>query len=169
MRYFSLTIIFFSLALVTSSCKVSYSFSGANTGSLSTVSVQYFQDRSNLAPVNLPQAFTDALRDFIQRQSKLKLTNDLGEANFEGEIRIYDGQRPVALSGNDQASLNRFTIAVNVKYTNAQDPKQNFEQTFSQYQDYDSRRSFPEVEAELTGEIVKLIVEDIFNRAFVNW
>lgn len=169
MRYISLSLIFFALAIMSSSCKVSYSFSGASTGSLSTVSVQYFQDRSSLAPVNLPQAFTDELRDFIQSQTKLKLVNDLAEANFEGEIRIYDGQRPVAISGDDQASLNRFTIAVNVKYTNSLDPKLNFEQTFSQYQDYDSRRSFPEVEAELTEEIIKLIVEDIFNRAFVNW
>jgi hypothetical protein len=169
MRYINLTIIFFALAMVSSTCKVNYSFSGANTGNLSTVSVQYFQDRSSLAPVNLPQLFTDELRDFIQRQTKLKLINDLAEVNFEGEIRIYDGQRPVAISGNDEASLNRFTIAVNVKYTNSKDPKLNFEQTFSQYQDYDSRRSFQEVESELTGEIVKLIIEDIFNRAFVNW
>jgi hypothetical protein len=169
MRYIGLSILFFALTLISSSCKVNYSFSGASTGSLSTVSVQYFQDRSNLAPVNLAQTFTDELRDFIQRQTKLSLINGLAEANFEGEVRIYDGQRPVAISGNDQASLNRFTIAVNIKFTNSQDPKQNFEQTFSQYQDYDSRRSFQEVESELTGEIVKLIVEDIFNRAFVNW
>jgi len=133
------------------------------------VSVQYFQDRSNLAPINLAQTFTDELRDFIQRQTKLSLINGIAEANFEGEIRIYDGQRPVAISGDDQASLNRFTIAVNIKYTNSEDTKLNFEQTFSQYQDYDSRRSFQEVESELTGDIVKLIVEDIFNRAFVNW
>jgi hypothetical protein len=169
MKFISLPLIFFASVFILPSCKISYSFSGATTGSLSTVSVQYFQDRSNLAPVNLPQAFTDGLRDFIQRQTKLKLINGLAEANFEGEIRIYDGQRPVAISGDDQASLNRFTIAVNVRYTNTQDPKLNFEQTFSQYQDYDSRKSFPEVEAELTEEIVKLIVEDIFNRAFVNW
>jgi hypothetical protein len=168
-RYIGISILFFALTLILSSCKVSYSFSGASTGNLSTVSVQYFQDRSSLAPVNLAQTFTDGLRDFIQRQTKMTLINGLAEANFEGEIRIYDGQRPVAISGNDQASLNRFTIAVNVKYTNSQDSKQNFEQTFTQYQDYDSRRSFSEVESELTGEIVKLIIEDIFNRAFVNW
>lgn len=169
MRYISLSIIFFAITVILSSCKINYSFSGANTGKLSTASVQYFLDRSNLAPVNLAQTFTDELRDFIQRQTKLTLINGVAEANFEGEIRVYDGQRPVAISGNDQASLNRFTIAVNIKYTNSQDPKLNFEQTFSQYQDYDSRRSFQEVESELTGEIVKLIIEDVFNRAFVNW
>lgn len=169
MRYPGLLILYFILTIIDSSCKISYSFSGSSTGSLSTVSVQYFQDRSNLAPVNLAQTFTDELKDFIQRQTKLSMVNGIAEANFEGEIRIYDGQKPVAISGNDQASLNRFTIAVNIKYTNAKDPKLSFEQTFTQFQDYDSRKSFQEVESELSGEIVKLIVEDIFNKAFVNW
>jgi len=169
MRHSNLYILLFILIAVPSSCKISYSFSGANTGSLRTVSVQYFQDRSNLAPVNLAQTFTDDLKDFIQRQTKLTVINGVAEANFEGEVRVYDGQKPVAISGNDQASLNRFTIAVNIKYTNSKDSKLNFEQTFTQYQDYDSRKSFQEVESELSGDIVDLIVEDIFNRAFVNW
>ncbi|MBL7113091.1 MAG: LptE family protein [Bacteroidales bacterium] len=151
------------------SCKVSYSFSGASTGNLETVSVQYFVDRSNLAPPNLPQIVTDELKDMIQSQTKLTLINGLAEANFEGEVRIYDGQRPVAISGDDVASLNRFTIAVKVKYTNSLDPDLDFEETFSQYQDYDSKMSFQNVENELSEDIVKQIIEDIFNRAFVNW
>jgi hypothetical protein len=150
-------------------CKISYSFSGANTGNLETVSVQYFVDRSNLAPPNLPQVVTDELRDMIMRQTSLTMINGLAEANFEGEIRTYDGMRPVAISGDDVASLNRFTISVKVKYSNSLDPDLNFEETFSQYQDYDSKRSFQDVESELTEEIVKQIIEDIFNRAFVNW
>ena len=150
-------------------CKVSYSFSGASTGNLETVSVQYFVDRSNLAPPNLPQTVTNALKDMIQRQTKLTMINGLAEANFEGEIRIYDGQRPVAISGDDVASLNRFTIAVKVKYSNSLDPDLDFEETFSQYQDYDSKRSFQDVENELSEDIIDQIIEDIFNRAFVNW
>jgi hypothetical protein len=165
-RIILITILF---AVILQACKVSYSFSGASTGNLETVSVQYFVDRSNLAPPNLSQFVTDELKDMIQRQTKLILINGLAEANFEGEIRIYDGQRPVAISGDDVASLNRFTIAVKVKYNNALDPDLNFEETFSQYQDYDSRRSFQEVESELSEDIVKQIIEDIFNRAFVNW
>lgn len=169
MRYTGLSVVFCTLVIILPSCKVSYSFSGASTGALSTVSVQYFQDRSTLAPVTAAQRITDALKDYIQSQTKLKMVNGMGDANFEGEIRVYDGQRPVAISGDDQASLNRFTITVFVKYTNSQDQKLSFEQTFSQFQDYDSRRSFQEVEDDLTAEIVKLIIEDIFNRAFVNW
>jgi hypothetical protein len=164
-----IVIVIISFALLLQACKVSYSFTGANTGNLETVSVQYFVDRSNLAPPNLPQYVTDELKDMIQSQTKLNLVNGLAEANFEGEVRIYDGQRPVAISGDDVASLNRFTIAVKVKYTNSLDPDMDFEETFSQYQDYDSKMSFQNVENELKEDIVKQIIEDIFNKAFVNW
>lgn len=169
MSLIRLLIIFLFFVASASSCKVSYSFSGASTSNLSTASVQYFQDRSNLAPPNLAQTFTDELKDFIQRQTKLILINGIADANFEGEIRIYDGQRPVAISGDDLATLNRFTIAVKIKYTNSKDPDQNFDETFTQYQDYDSRSSFQDVETELSETIIKQIIEDIFNRAFVNW
>jgi len=165
-RLFILLLFFLTSAV---SCKVNYSFSGASTGNLNTVAVQYFQDRSNLAPPTLAQTFTDELKDFIQRQTKLTLINGAADANFEGEIRIYDGQRPVAISGDDLATLNRFTIAVRIKYTNAKDPEQSFQETFTHYQDYDSKSSFQEVESELIETIVKQIIEDVFNRAFVNW
>ena len=169
MPFVRLLILFLFLLTTASSCKVSYSLSGANTGNLETVAVQYFQDHSNLAPPVLAQTFTDELKDFIQRQTKLVLINGVADANFEGEIRIYDGQRPVAISGDDIATLNRFTISVRIKYTNSKDPEQNFDQTFSHYQDYDSRSSFQDVESELSETIVERLIEDIFNKAFVNW
>jgi len=150
------------------SCKVSYSFSGANTGNLETVSVQYFPNRASIVKPTLNQYFTDELRDICQRQTSMKIVSDLGQANFEGEITTYS-TRPVAISGSEQASLNRFSISIRVKYTNSLDPDLNFDQTFTHYEDYDSSQSLDAVEGELTELIIERIVEDIFNRAFVNW
>jgi hypothetical protein len=65
--------------------------------------------------------------------------------------------------------MNRFTITVKVKFTNAADPDMSFEQSFSRYEDYSSSLDLSNVEAELSENIIKMIVEDIFNRAFVNW
>jgi len=65
--------------------------------------------------------------------------------------------------------LNRFTIGINVKFTNIIEPEQDFEKVFSRYQDYDSSKDLSDVEAELTEAIIKQITEDIFNQAFVNW
>jgi hypothetical protein len=150
------------------SCKISYSLSGANTGQLKTVSVQYFPNRASIIKPTLSQYITDELRDKCQRQTSLALVNDFGEANFEGEITAYT-TRPIAISGNETASLNRFSISVKVKYTNTLDPDANFEETFTQYEDYDSSRSLDQVEGELSEVIVERIIEDIFNKAFVNW
>jgi hypothetical protein len=65
--------------------------------------------------------------------------------------------------------MNRFTITVKVKFTNSADPDMSFEQSFSRYEDYNSSLDLSQVETELSENIIEMIVEDIFNRAFVNW
>jgi len=65
--------------------------------------------------------------------------------------------------------MNRFTITVRVRFTNAVDPDLSYDQSFSRYEDYDSALDLSQVEKELSDKIVELLVEDIFNRAFVNW
>lgn len=164
---------FFLLALIVSlpafiSCKISYSFTGASTTGLVSVSVQYFQNRASLVQPGLSQVLTDALIDKCKAQTNLGIVNGLGDANFEGEIVDYN-TRPLTVSADAQAAVNRFTIAVKVKFTNSVDPDLSYEQTFSRYADYDSRRDLSEVEVELSEEIIELIVEDVFNRAFANW
>jgi hypothetical protein len=150
------------------SCKVSYSFTGASTQGLSTVSVQYFQNRANLVQPGLSQNLTDALIDKCKSQTDLRITNGLGDANFEGEITDYN-TRPYTVSADAEAAVNRFTITVKVKFTNAVDPDLSFEQSFSRYEDYDSSLDLSQVEDELSAKITEMIIEDIFNRAFVNW
>jgi hypothetical protein len=149
-------------------CSVSYKFTGASTVGLRTVSIQYFQNRAPLVQPGLAQYITDALIDKCKSQTNLKYTNDVGDVNFEGEIKDYN-TRPLTVAADAMAAMNRFTITVNVKYTNSVDPELSFEQTFSRYQDYDSNLDLSQVEKDLSDKIVEMIVEDIFNQAFVNW
>jgi Lipopolysaccharide-assembly len=162
------------LLLVTSvagltGCKVSYSFSGASISpQVKTVSVQYFQNRASLVQPGLSQDLTDALKDKCQSQTNLQSVNGIGDVNFEGEISDYN-TRPQTVAADAQAALNRFTISVKVKFTNSVDPDLSFEQTFSRYEDYNSNLDLSQVEKDLSDKIVEMIVEDIFNQAFVNW
>lgn len=167
MRHHSFLLILL-FPLLSGSCKISYSFSGANTGALSTVSVQYFQNRAALAPPTLSQYFSEEYRDLCERQTNMELVNGTGDAHFEGEITVYS-TRAMAISGTDRAALTRFTIGIRVRYTNALDDELSFDQTFSQYRDFESNLSFESVKADLTEEIIEEIAEDIFNKAFVNW
>ena len=135
---------------------------------MKTVSIQYFQNRASLVQPGLSQNLTDALIDKCKAQTSLNIVNGLGDANFEGEITDYN-TRPLTVSADATAAMNRFTITVKVKFTNSIDPDKSFEQTFSRYEDYNSSLDLSQVEAELSKNILELIVEDIFNRAFVNW
>lgn len=145
-----------------------YSFSGASTTGLKTVSVQYFQNRANLVQPGLSQYITDALIDKCKAQTRLGVVNGLGDANFEGEITEYSTS-PLTVAADAQAATNRFKISVKIKFTNSVNPALSFEQVFSRFEDYDSNLDLSAVESDLSEKIVELLIEDIFNKAFVNW
>ncbi len=155
--------------MIPSSCKVSYSFSGASISPLvKTVSVQYFQNRAPIVQPGLSENLTDALIDKCKAQTSLATVNGVGDVNFEGVITDYN-TRPLTVAADAQAAMNRFTITVKVKFTNSVDPDLSFDQTFSGYQDYNSNLDLSQVEGDLSTTIVGQIVEDVFNQAFVNW
>jgi hypothetical protein len=149
-------------------CKITYSFTGASTEGLKTVSIQTFQNRASLVQPGLSRNITDALIDKCKAQTNLKIVTGLGDANFEGSITDYN-TKPLTVGADAQAATNRFTITVHVKFTNSIKPDNNFEQNFSRYEDYSSNQELSAVEAELSEKIVELLIEDIFNKAFVNW
>lgn len=157
------------LLATTQGCKISYSFSGASISpEVKTISIQYFQNRASLVQPTLSQYITDELTDKCQAQTNLAFGEDVGDVNFEGEIVEYQ-TRPYTVSGNATAATNRFTISVRVKFTNVIQPEYSFEQTFTRYEDYDSAKQLSDVEQDLVESIVEQLVEDIFNKAFVNW
>ena len=158
-----------SCLLAFSSCKVHYSFSGASVSpDVKTVSIQTFRNNASLAPPTLPQTINEALKDIFTSQTNLAIVSSSGDLNFEGEITNYI-TAPVAIQSNDQAALNRLTITVNVRFTNLKDDKQKFETSFSRYADYSSTKSLSVVQAELIDDINKQLVQDIFNKAMINW
>jgi hypothetical protein len=156
------------ISLLISGCKVSYSFTGASTEGLTTLSIKYFQNRASIVQPELSQGLTNALIDKCKAQTNLTMINGIGDVNFEGEISDYN-TRPLTVGADASAAMNRFTITVKVKFTNSIDPDKSFEQSFSRYQDYRSTYDLGDVEDELVKVIIEMIVEDIFNMAFVNW
>ncbi len=149
--------------------KVKYSFTGASIPiEAKTISVATFQNRASLVQPGLTQAVTDALIDICRAQTNLNIVSSGGDLSFEGDITDYKTQ-PLTVSGDEQAAMNRFSITVRVKYVNIFNDENSFDQSFTRYQDYNSALDLSAVEASLTEEIVKMLIEDVFNRAFVNW
>ena len=168
MRKRCIHIVCLLLAVFCTRCGI-YSFSGASIpAEAKTVSVQYFPNQAQLINPLLSENFTTALRDAIMNQTSLDMVDSGGDLSFEGEIVDYR-TTPVAITAGQTAALNRLTITVNVRFVNNFDESKNFETKFSNYVEYPSDQELNSVQESLTATIVEALVEDVFNKALVNW
>ncbi len=170
-----LYIYFFSMvAMLLVSCgfQVGYSLSGASIPpEAKTFSVAYFPNNATMVAPILSSELTNALKDIFLQRSKLVEVESGGDFAFEGEITNYTSTTASVSAGttNDFGSLNRLTITVKVRFTNAIDDAASFSKSFSAFEDYDSTKLLTEVEGELITTIVDQIVVDIFQAAASNW
>jgi hypothetical protein len=147
----------------------SYSFTGASISpSVKTISISYLPNQAALVQPTLSRKLTESIRDKFTSQSSLNLVSANGDLNIEGEITRYTTE-PVAITGDQQGALQRLTISVNIRFTNKQDPKQDFETSFSRFADYDAKNQLSSVEESLIDIIDDELSQDIFNKALVNW
>lgn len=117
----------------------------------------------------LSQKLTEGLRDKFSSETSLQLVNDGGDLLLEGSITSYR-TTPVAIQGNDEAALNRLTITIEVTFINTFDENMSFENTrFERYADYSSSSNLADVQDVLVAEINQTLIEDVFNKAVINW
>jgi hypothetical protein len=160
---------FLGMILLTPACRVSYSFTGASISpNVRTVTISYLSNNSGLVVPTLSRTITDALKDYFTSQTNLVLVDRSGDLMLDGSITQYN-VIPVAIQANETAAMNRLTIVINMKFTNKTDPKQNWESTFSRYLDYSSTYNLVSVQDGLIREITDQLVQDVFNKAVVNW
>lgn len=161
-------IILILLMMKLASCGI-YSFSGSSIpANAKTVSIIRFNNNTNNSAPSLEQILTEKLKDIFIEQTNLSLSNLKGDLNFNGSIEKYE-IKPISINSNETASQNRLTISVRVNYENHLMKEYNFEETFSRYKDFDGSSNITEIETEIIDEITEQIVEDIFNKATVNW
>lgn len=157
------------LVFVIAGCRVNYSFTGASISpDVKTVTIDYFPNNAPLVVPVLSRSFTDALRDYFTSQTNLLLVDRGGDLKLEGAITGYTVV-PVAIQGNETAAMNRLTITIRVKFTNRKNEKQNFDNDFSRYLDFPSSQNLSSVQEQLIKEIDDQLIQDIFNKAVVNW
>ena len=166
----SIFLLTFALAIVIfTACKVGYSFTGASIApNVKTFSVYDFPNRSRLVNPNLKQTFIDGLQDKLIRQTSLIQITENGDLEFSGQITEYD-VKPMNIQQGDLAALNRLTISIKVKYVNNKEHTQDWEKSFSGFEDFESSQSLSNVEDGLVTEIVKKLTDDIFNASIANW
>lgn len=159
---------FFPFLLLAGGCGI-YSFTGASIDpNVKTFTVHPFVNQSQIVVASLANSMTEALRLKFTTSTNLRQVDRDGDLEFQAVITNYQ-VNPVAPQANEVAAVNRLSITVNVEYFNHQTEKQSWTSSFTRYADYDSNKDLSQVQDQLIADINDQIVDDIFNKAVVNW
>ena len=164
--------LFFRCLLFTFYCSLftgCYSFRGTSLDpNLKTIQIQNFVFQTAGGPANLSLTFNEKLKEYFQRNTSLKTTTTNPDLMFEGAITGFEVEAKAPTS-DDKGGLNRLTIRVQVKFSNAKNEDKNYDQEFSFYQDFAQTQTITAVQAELIPKILDQIVLDIFNKTAGEW
>jgi hypothetical protein len=119
-------------------------------------------------PSNLSLTMNESLKEYFQRNSTLKITNQNPDLQIEGTIIGYD-LTPQAPTSDDKAGLNRLTLRVQFQLTNRLHESKNFDQEFSFYQDFPQNQTLSQVEKNLLPKLTDQIILDLFNKIAGDW
>jgi hypothetical protein len=146
-----------------------YSHTGASVPpNAKTFSVEYINNVASIVMPSLSQVLTEKLKSRFINETTLKLTQQDGDVRFSGKILNYSTS-PVAVQGNQQNAVNRLTVTIEITYQNTKDETKNFTQQFSNFVDYPASENFSAVEIDLVNKVTDILVQDVFNKAFINW
>ena len=152
------------------SCSISYKFNGASIDYTKTKTIQIadFPIRSNYVWGPMGPMFNNQLKDQFASHTKLIQVKRNGDLKIEGEITRYE-QRNKSVSAEGHSAMVELSMTVNVRFTNNKKHDEDFEQQFTAQQSFDSTLQLNAVQENLVNEMVKDIVDQIFNATVANW
>ena len=170
-NYKIITLLLFSILF--ESCG-NYSFTGASIPEgTESFQVNFFENEAgnsmgSIFEPGLDRDFTIALQNILQNQTNLQLLSSDADLIYEGEIKEYRVS-PMTSTSNLQASQNRLSVGVNVRFINIKKEEDNFERKFSFYFDYPAETQLLNVKSEAHDIIFERITQDIFNASLAKW
>lgn len=158
------------VATVFVGCKVSYKLTGASIDytKVKTISLETFQNRAPYQWGPMAPMLNETLSDVFIQQTKLIQVPRGGDLQLAGEIIAYD-QFNKSISSDGYSAMVQLKITVNVRFTNNTNHDEDFERQFSATRDFDATQSLESVQDELVTQMIKEIVESVFNAALANW
>lgn len=165
-----LSIVLLTLAMLGAGGCGIYSFSGTSIKpDVKTIYIDPVVNNALKINPTLSNQITEALHDKYKNLTKLKETDEeTADLLLFGQITSYD-IRATAITADETAAQDRLTVTVKIDFQNVKYPEENVKKDFVGYADYDANSSFDSVEGALCDEIIKKIVEDIFNATVAQW
>lgn len=169
----SLSVVLFLQLIVLlffSGCQISYKFTGTSINYDQTKTIQFgdFPIRSAYVWMPMHSIFNNELQDVYNRQTKLRQVKRNGDIQLSGEIVDYS-QINKGVSADGYSSQTQLKMTVNVRFVNTKKHTEDFEQRFTATADYDSNLQLTSVQEDLVTQMVKDLVDQIFNATVANW
>ena len=112
--------------------------------------------------------FNNQLKDEFASHTRLIQVKRNGDLKIEGEITQYS-QRNKSVSSEGYSAQTELSMTVNVRFINNKNHAEDFERQFTSTKSYDTTQSLNAVQEELVTQMVKDLVEQIFNATVANW
>ena len=148
-------------------CK--YSFKDVSIpAEVKTFRVNYFENKAQYVNTQLSPQLTERLKQKIIGTTRLKQTNE-DDAHYDigGFVSQYFTST-ISIAGNN-ASGNRLSVGVHLIFKNTLDDKKSFETDLNRTFDFPASQTLSQAEVSLNEEIIKNLVDEIFNKIFSNW
>ncbi len=159
------------VALMTS-CSISYKFNGSSIDytKIKTISFETFPNRSRgFVWGPMESMFNTALQDIYMQQTRLQQVKRNGDLQLSGEITNYDAVNK-GVSADGYSNMVELRMTVRVNFVNNVNPSENLDgQQFSANREYESTQQLSAVQDELVNQMIKEIVDQIFNATVANW
>jgi hypothetical protein len=130
--------------------------------------VNYLENKAQYVNAQLSPQLTERLKQKIIGTTRLRQTNN-EDAHYDisGFVTQYYATT-IAIS-NNTSSGNRLNVGFHLVFRNTLDDTKNFEADLTRTFDFPASQSLSDAERTLNEEIVKNIVDEIFNKIFSNW
>lgn len=146
-----------------------YSFKGITIPEgANTFYIHNFEDVSDLQLPNYNITFTEAMKDKVRNESRLKWTETSPDIEFKGRIIGFNVSAVAPVAGATTA-FNRLEVTIEVTYTNHLDTKANWTKRFSQFDNFEAQQNLLQAQEQILPGITQLLTEYIFNAAFTGW
>lgn len=161
---------FVSLVLLLNSCSLSYKFNGASIDYdlTKTMLISEFPNQAPLVYPPLEQRFNEELKDLFTRSTRLQFVRQNADLEMEGEIVGYE-LTPLAVQEDSFASETRLTLTVRMRYRNNKALGQDKEETIRAFRNFPADRMLTDVQDQLIEELIKEIIDQMFNTTMSNW
>lgn len=156
------------LTTVNIGCKI-YKFNDVTINpNIKTVRVHFIENKARYVNPQLSPQFSDKLRQKIVNQTRLtQVNNDNSHLDISGYISDYS----ISTSGisNQQVATNRLTVGVHIIVFNRLENLAPQAYDVSRSFDFSASLTLQQAEAKLNEEIIRNLVDEVFNRIFSNW